>query len=87
MQVPFRIDARGLRCPLPVLRCEKILDGLVEVDLEVLADDPVARIDIPLMAQQRGLACSVEKLADGFRFRMSRAPRRAAGEVDGVTPA
>lgn len=67
----MRIDARGLLCPLPVLKCEKALEALTEVDLEVLADDPVARIDIPLLAQKRGLACTIEKFGTGFRFRLT----------------
>ena len=71
-KTPTRIDARGLKCPLPVLKAEKALAGMKEpVDLEILADDPVARIDIPLMAQKRGLDCAVETLGDGFRFRLT----------------
>jgi len=65
------IDARGLKCPLPVLKCEKALAGLETVDLEVLADDPVARIDIPLLAQKRGLDCAIETLETGFRFHLT----------------
>ena len=77
MTAPILIDARGLKCPLPVLKCEKALDALSgEVALEVLADDPVARLDIPLLAQKRGLSCEIEKLGDGFRFRLSGNPVR-----------
>ena len=71
MPAPLRIDARGLKCPLPVLKAEKALDGMETPDLEVLADDPVARIDIPLLAQKRGLSCDIEKLGTGFRFRLT----------------
>lgn len=67
---PKVIDARGLKCPLPVLRTEKALSGMDLVDLEVLADDPVARIDIPLLARKRGLLCEIETFGDGFRFRL-----------------
>ena len=68
MSAPVVIDARGLKCPLPVLRAEKALDTMGATGLEILADDPVARIDIPLLAQKRGLDCSVETDGDGFRF-------------------
>ena len=69
---PVLIDARGLKCPLPVLKAEKALAGMSEsIDLEILADDPVARIDIPLLAQKRGLDCEFEKRDDGFRFRLT----------------
>ena len=46
---PDLIDARGLRCPLPVLKLEKKLEGLATGStLTVLATDPMAAIDIPL---------------------------------------
>ena len=42
------IDARGLLCPLPVLRARKRLLALPEgAVLRVLADDPAAAIDMP----------------------------------------
>lgn len=45
---PVEIDARGLRCPLPVLRARKALLALQPgAILRVLADDGMARIDLP----------------------------------------
>ncbi len=50
-------DARGLICPLPVLRARKLLasmpDGAV---LELLVDDPVARIDLVHFCAEAGHA-------------------------------
>jgi tRNA 2-thiouridine synthesizing protein A len=44
-----RLDTRGLKCPWPVLRAARIMR---EVDaVLILADDPVALIDIPALAQ------------------------------------
>lgn len=49
------LDARGLRCPLPVLRMEARLRAMAPgARLKVLADDPVAAVDIPLFARQGG---------------------------------
>jgi tRNA 2-thiouridine synthesizing protein A len=49
------IDARGLRCPLPVLRARKVLRGMSPGEiLRVLADDPMARIDLPHFCRQAG---------------------------------
>lgn len=49
------IDARGLICPLPVLRLAKALRGLESgARVRVLADDPVAVVDIPHFCQQAG---------------------------------
>lgn len=42
------LDARGLLCPLPVLRCRKRLQRLHPgAILRVTTDDPAAWIDIP----------------------------------------
>ncbi len=44
----IRIDARGLLCPLPVLRLRKVLDGLPRgAEVELLATDGASWIDVP----------------------------------------
>lgn len=49
------IDARGLICPLPVLRAAKVLRAMAPgTVLRVQADDPVAVIDIPHFCQEAG---------------------------------
>lgn len=66
---PERIDARGLKCPLPVLKLEKKLEGLAKGSaLTVLATDPMAAIDIPLYCRQRGHDCVASTEDDVLRF-------------------
>lgn len=49
------IDARGLMCPLPVLRVAKVLRGLqVGTVVTVWADDPIAVVDIPHFCVEAG---------------------------------
>ncbi|MGX9354182.1 sulfurtransferase TusA family protein [Roseobacteraceae bacterium S113] len=49
------LDALGLLCPLPVLKARKRLQPLSSGDeLEVLADDPAAIIDIPHFCVEAG---------------------------------
>jgi tRNA 2-thiouridine synthesizing protein A len=49
------IDARGLKCPLPVLKARKALAGLpAGAVLRLTADDPVAVIDIPHFCSEAG---------------------------------
>ncbi|PYC48214.1 hypothetical protein DI396_04205 [Litorivita pollutaquae] len=49
------IDARGLMCPLPVLRARKALLGMpVGAVLRITADDPVAVIDLPHFCAEAG---------------------------------
>jgi tRNA 2-thiouridine synthesizing protein A len=61
---PLIIDARGHRCPVPTLRLQRALakaqPGRV---VRLLADDPMARIDVPHFAANHGvrvLATTVE---------------------------
>ena len=42
------VDARGLICPLPVLRARKVLAAMAPGEvLRILADDAMAAIDLP----------------------------------------
>ncbi|MFN4290232.1 MAG: sulfurtransferase TusA family protein [Permianibacter sp.] len=54
-QIHRQLDARGLRCPLPLLRAKQALAALAigEV-LEVLATDAGAARDIPAWCQLAG---------------------------------
>lgn len=68
------LDARGLKCPLPVLRTEKRLAAMPSGSvLRVLATDPVARIDIPLYCRQHGHACSLAEDGGVLSFTLTRA--------------
>lgn len=49
------LDTTGLRCPMPVIRTESALRRLTGGDrLQVIADDPIARIDIPHFCREAG---------------------------------
>ncbi|HEX6865997.1 MAG TPA: sulfurtransferase TusA family protein [Caulobacteraceae bacterium] len=49
------VDARGHRCPVPTLRLQRALEGLNSGEVvKLLADDPMARIDVPHFASEAG---------------------------------
>jgi tRNA 2-thiouridine synthesizing protein A len=49
------LDARGLRCPAPSLRLQRRLRGApAGTRVRLLADDPMARIDVPHLAAAKG---------------------------------
>lgn len=55
MDIAQTLDARGLLCPLPVLKARKRLQGLASGEvLEIWADDPAAVVDIPHFCTQAG---------------------------------
>jgi tRNA 2-thiouridine synthesizing protein A len=52
-QPVIHVDARGLRCPLPVLRLRKLAQGSAG-RIELLTDDPAAEADVPAFAAEMG---------------------------------
>ena len=51
----YRLDAKGLVCPLPVLRARKMLGGIPPGDrLEVEATDPSAEKDFAAFCEASG---------------------------------
>ena len=49
------VDARGHRCPVPTLRLRRALEHApAGARIRLLADDPLARIDVPHFAGQIG---------------------------------
>ena len=63
------VDARGLRCPLPVLKMEKRLASTqAGAAIVVLATDPIAKIDIPLFCTQNGHEYEMTVEGDVMRF-------------------
>lgn len=68
------LDARGLKCPLPVLKMEKRLAAMAPgAMLNVWATDPMAKIDIPLHCQQQGYACSLVTNGNELHFTIIKA--------------
>jgi len=54
-QIDARLDARGLSCPLPILKTRKAISALeVGQVLEVVASDPGAVKDMDSFCKQTG---------------------------------
>jgi len=64
------LDARGLNCPLPILRAKKALNDLSGGQvLRILATDPGSVKDFEAFAQQTGNELVESKEANGeFHF-------------------
>jgi tRNA 2-thiouridine synthesizing protein A len=55
MQAQKEVDARGLNCPLPILKAKKALADMPSGDvLKVLATDPGSMRDFQAFARQTG---------------------------------
>ena len=70
MSEPLEVDARGHRCPVPTLRLRRALETLQPGGaVRLLADDPMAQLDVPHFASQANARLvSVEALDRGWAF-------------------
>jgi tRNA 2-thiouridine synthesizing protein A len=73
------VDARGLSCPLPLVKARAALAALPPGDeLVVLATDPESPIDLAALAVDRGLRLTTHREVDHWRLVLT---------VEGPTPA
>ncbi len=70
IRVDKTVDARGLNCPMPVLKTKKALEELSSGQvLEVKATDPGSAADIPALLKKLGHELiSSEKDGGVFKF-------------------
>jgi tRNA 2-thiouridine synthesizing protein A len=71
------VDARGHRCPVPTLRLRRALEEAAPgARIRLLADDPLARIDVPHFAA--GAGATVVEIVDApdgaISFLVAKAP-------------
>ena len=73
---PFTLDAKGLLCPLPVIRTQDRVKGLGPGDeLTVLCTDPGALHDIPAWCRVHGHELlATEEAAGEIRIRLRVGP-------------
>ena len=51
----FSLDARGMQCPMPILKAKKQIKELeIGQILEVISDDPGSKEDFPRWAKRTG---------------------------------
>ena len=83
------LDLRGLKCPLPAMLARKALGAMQPgATVTVLADDPLAKVDIPHMCHSEGHSVESVTMRNGYsEFALkvrpgsvSAAPRLAPGE-------
>lgn len=69
MNVTKTLDAKGLACPLPIVRIKKTIDTLASGDiLEVLVTDRGALSDVPAWADTVGHTIVEQTEEDGVIY-------------------
>lgn len=73
-------DLRGLKCPLPVLKTRRRLQGMAPgSELAIETTDPMAGIDIPHFCREEGHELvSSERTETGHRFMIRKGGKPAA---------
>jgi tRNA 2-thiouridine synthesizing protein A len=73
---PILVDARGHRCPAPTLRLQRALAKAAPGQIvRLLADDPMASIDVPHFAAGSGLRLEAVRIeGQVIAFDVSREP-------------
>jgi len=74
MSEPHHLDAKGLKCPLPVLRARKAMKDVPEGGLLVVeATDPSASADFQAFCETTGHTLVEEAESDGvITFRLQK---------------
>ena len=67
----IEVDARGLSCPIPVIRTKKAMDENPTESLDVLVETAVSKENVSRLAKSRGYSVTAEHLEDGFRLVLS----------------
>lgn len=84
------VDARGHRCPVPTLRLRRAVEAAPPGSIvRLLADDPLARIDVPHFAAEAGLQVlevKIEGTALAVRVRIPDTGKRRAEGGDDAPP-
>jgi len=70
------VDARGHRCPVPTLKLRRALEvAPVGARLRLVADDPLARIDVPhFLAEVRAELLEASECGACLRFLVVKLP-------------
>ena len=69
-----KIDALGLKCPLPVLKAEALLQSIGPGEaFDLLANDPIARVDVVHFCRTHGHEVELSEVDGALRFRITKA--------------
>jgi TusA-related sulfurtransferase len=66
------VDARGLSCPVPVVRAKAALEALTSGEVVVLVDEEAARENVLRLARSLGCLVDVSEEKGEFKLTISR---------------
>lgn len=66
------VDARGLSCPVPVVRTKAALEALTSGEVVVLVDEEVARENVLRLARSLGCVVDISEEEGEFKLTIGR---------------
>ena len=67
----IEVDARGLTCPVPVVKTKKAIEGNPGGKIAVLVDSKVSVENVSRLAESQGYSIEIEEIGDDFRLNLS----------------
>ena len=64
----IEVDARGLSCPIPVVKTKKALEDNPEERVAVLVESAISRENVSRLAKSKGYLVEAEEAADEYRL-------------------
>lgn len=64
----IEVDARGLSCPIPVVKTLKVINKNPESEIIVLLNDPAAKENVLRLSKSKGYSVNLEHINDEFRL-------------------
>ena len=66
------VDARGLSCPMPVIKTKSALESISKGDILVIVDNATSRDNVMRLAKSKGCAISVEEKGHEFYLTLTK---------------
>jgi TusA-related sulfurtransferase len=66
------IDARGLSCPMPVIKTKKAIGGMKSGSVVVIVDNGTARDNVTRLAKSKGFNVALEKKGDDIYLTLTK---------------
>ena len=70
----IEVDARGLSCPIPVVKTKRAIEENPKDMITVLVDGAVSKENVSRLAKSEGYSVEVEQVGDSFCLRLSPSP-------------
>ena len=65
----IELDTRGLLCPLPVLKLQKLINSIDQKGkIKLITDDPAAIVDVPHFCNEQGHQILESSKENGYDF-------------------